>query len=367
MARILVVTVTHPPEDARILPRQIRALREYGHHVTYAAPFAAFNTPRPPLPTHNLPHSRGNVFRRIPAMWAAARLVLHERANHDLVLAHDPELFAALAAARLPSRKPRPAAVWDVHEDVPAQVHMLHLPRPVRATLAGLIHASELVAERLFQLILAETSYQDRFRRPHPVVPNSVRLASGGPWPATSNPRVVYLGALTWSRGAREIIALAEAVPEVTFEVIGHAKGDVVRAITDAAARLPNLTYHGFVPNDAALAMLPGALAGLSLLHEQPNYAHSEPTKVMEYMAHSVPAITTPNPASRDLVAAADCGIVVDFGDIAAAARAVRHLNECRGEQARLAANAYRAASQHDWGRDGHEFAALLERWARGG
>ena len=35
---VLVMTVVHHPEDARILHRQIRALVDAGHEVTYAAP-----------------------------------------------------------------------------------------------------------------------------------------------------------------------------------------------------------------------------------------------------------------------------------------------------------------------------------------
>lgn len=52
--------------------------------------------------------------------------------------------------------------------------------------------------------------------------------------------------------------------------------------------------WYGFVPNGEALKMVDGALAGLSLLHDEPNYRHSLPTKVVEYMAHGVPVITSP-------------------------------------------------------------------------
>lgn len=46
--RILVVTVVHHPEDARILHREIAALRERGHEIVYAAPFTARSVaPRP--------------------------------------------------------------------------------------------------------------------------------------------------------------------------------------------------------------------------------------------------------------------------------------------------------------------------------
>lgn len=364
MARILVVTVAHPPGDARILHRQIGALLEFGHRVTFAAPFRAFGV-EPPAGVRavDLPRSHGDLLRRLPAVGAAVRLVLAERTHQDIVLVHDPELLPALVAARLPGRS-RPVAVWDVHEDVPAQVAMLGIPAVVKQPLAWAIHLVELVAERRFRLLLAETAYQGRFRRPHPVVPNSVRVPAGGPWPAEEQARVVYLGSLTWPRGAAEILELAGRLPDVRFEVIGNAKPDVAEALAEASGTLANLEYRGFVPNDEALARLPGALAGLSLLHDEPNYAHSEPTKIMEYMAHAVPSITTPNAASRALVESAGCGVVVGFGDVAAAARAIVRLDENRGDRDTLAASGYAKASERDWNRDGRSFAALLARWA---
>lgn len=369
MARILVVTVAHPPADARILHRQIAALSEFGHEVTYAAPFSAFGGARPEdLRTVDLPRSAGGALARVPALMAAARLLLAEWRRQDLVLAHDPELLPVLLGARLRALVPAgtrgPVLVWDVHEDVPAQVSMLRIPFVLKRVVAPLFHAVELVAERSLRLLLAESGYQARFSRQHPVVRNSVRLSSGGPLPAEAPPRVVYLGSLTWPRGAAEIIELARRVPEVKFEVIGNAKPDVEIALAEASRLLPNLDYRGFVPNDEAVARLPGALAGLSLLHDEPNYAHSEPTKIMEYMAAAVPSITTPNPASRALVEAADAGIVVGFGDVEAMEAAVRCLTVHLPDRERLARNAYAAAREHDWGTEGPAFAALLARWA---
>ena len=57
--------------------------------------------------------------------------------------------------------------------------------------------------------------------------------------------------------------------------------------------------------------MLPGALAGLSLLQDLPNYRHSRPTKIVEYMAHGVPVVTTPLPVAVELVESAGAGVVV--------------------------------------------------------
>lgn len=362
MARILVVTIAHPPEDARIRHRQIAALQEFGHEVTYAAPFHAFGAAPPAtLRCVDLPRSPGGLTRRLPAMAAAARLLMRERRSQDLVLVHDPELLPALALLRVLRR--RPVLVWDVHEDLPAQVAMLGLSPRLGAVVAGALVVVERAAERLFHLLLAETAYQSRFRRTHPVVPNSVRVPPGGPWPAEESPRVVYLGALTRARGSEELIALAERLPEVEVEVLGNAKPDVERELQAATARLPNLTYRGFVPNTEALQRLPGALAGLSLLHDEPNYAHSEPTKVMEYMAHGVPSITTPNAASRALVEPSGSGVVVGFGDVGAVADRVRQWASDRPARDTVAARAYAAATRRDWAVDGARFARVLQEW----
>ena len=370
MARILVLTVTHPPEDARIRHREIAALLAAGHTVTYAAPFEAFGgartTPAAGLRQLNVPRSAGGPHRRIKPVVAAARLALRELPRHDLVLVHDPELLPALAVLAMAggARRRPPVLVWDVHEDLVGQLQMVALPAPARRAVALALRGVELAAERAFRLLLAETAYQDRFRRPHPVVPNSVRVPGTPPAPAEEHPRVVYLGALTRARGSGEVIALARALPGVTVEVLGNARPDVDAELRSAAAELPNLDYRGFVPNSQALGRLPGALAGLCLLADQPNYAHSQPTKVMEYMAHGVPVITTPNPASRAMVTDADAGAVIGFGDVDDVVAAVTCWNEDRELQGRLGRNGYRAARErHNWNRDGARFADTFAQW----
>lgn len=373
MARILVLTVTHPPEDARIRHREIDALLEGGHTVTYAAPFGAWGgartAPATGLRQLEVPRAAGGPHRRLVPVLAAARLALHEAPRHDLVLVHDPELLAVLAvlaAAGRVRRGPRPVLVWDVHEDLVGQLQMVRLPSPLRRIVALVLRGMELTAERMFRLLLAETAYRDRFRRAHPVVPNSVRVPATPPVPAEEKPRVVYLGALTRARGSDQVIAIARALPDVTVEVLGNARPDVDAELRAASVELPNLDYRGFVPNSQALGRLPGALAGLCLLADQPNYAHSQPTKVMEYMAHGVPVITTPNAASRAMVTEAEAGAVIGFGDVEAAVDAVTRWDADRELQGRLGRNGYLAARErHNWDIDGDRFARTLGEWTR--
>ena len=363
--RVVVVTVTHLPEDARIRYRQIPALLSRGHEVTYVAPFVAYGvTPPPEVRPIDVPRSRG--LRRVRAVLAAAR-VLHRLAAErgvDVVLAHDPELVPALLWLKVCHR--RLAVVWDVHEDVPSQVDQVpEIPRVVRRPLAWAIHAVERVAEARLHLLLAEHGYAERFARAHQVVPNSTWVPPTRPL-APIEDRLVYVGALTWPRGAAEMVAVARLLPDVTVELIGTARPDVEEMLASAPA---NVVVRGFLPNAPALDRTHGALAGLVLLRPHTNYLNSQFTKVLEYMAHGVPTITTANPAARDLVQAAGSGLVVPHGSVdevaTAVAAAVRRLQGQAGLREQMAAAGYqRARRDHDWTSDGQRFAEQLESWA---
>jgi glycosyltransferase involved in cell wall biosynthesis len=149
----------------------------------------------------------------------------------------------------------------------------------------------------------------------------------------------------------------------IAVELVGPADA-AARAHIEAAGDLVH--WHGFVPNEQALRLTEGALAGLSLLHDEANFAHSMPTKVVEYMARGVPVITTPLPLAVDLVRNAECGFVVGFGDVQAAADAVLKLDGDPGLRVTMGARGHEAAKRSlGWPADARAFVAQLEAWAR--
>ncbi len=365
--RVLIVTVVHDPEDARIRHRQLASLLEAGASVTYAAPFSAFGrTPPVGVRALDLPRARGK--RRLGAVRAARATVRAEAAHHDVVLVHDPELVTALWNIPRAARAAGVVPVWDVHEDTAAALGMRSwLPGVLRGPAALAVRALESRAERTVELLLAEDAYSTRFRSAHPVVPNSSFVPAAEPLPAGDS-RVVYLGRLTRARGALELVELGRrlAGSGLRLELIGPADADCADQI-DQAHRSGLLYHHGFVPNDIALQLLDGACAGLSLLHDEPNYAHSRPTKLMEYMGFGVPVVTTPNAVSVDLVKRFDCGLVVPFGDVGAAESAVRRLAADRALRERTSQAGRTAALEYlDWRQDGRRFVAQLDLWANG-
>lgn len=357
--RVLVMTVVHHPEDARILHRQIAALRDAGHEVVYAAPFAARGvTPRDGVEGVDLPRSAGR--HRGHAVLAARKAYRRLRDEVDVTVLHDPELLLAVAGNH--GRRP---VVWDVHEDTAAALGMkAWMPGPLRKPFAAAVKAAESGAERSLHLTLAEHGYVDRFRKRHPVVPNQTLVPAEVPPPGAD--RAVYLGAITLARGAAEMVALARLLaPEgVRVELIGSADA-ASQPLLEKAVADGVLDWAGFTPNDVALARLPGALCGLSLLHDEPNYRHSMPTKVIEYMAHGLPVVTTPNPPAADLVTRHGCGTVVPWDDPKAAADAVLQLRNDEAMRVEYGRRGHEAAlAEHDWRASGRRFVAQLEEWA---
>ncbi|WP_433227674.1 glycosyltransferase family 4 protein [Actinomadura formosensis] len=358
--RVCVCTVVHHPEDARILHRQIRALLDAGHEVTYIAPFRACNaTPWRQLSPVDVPRATGR--RRLRALRAAHRALTEHAAYADVILLHDPELLVSL-----PREVRRRTVVWDVHEDTAAALSAKGwLPGPARPVLRPAIHRLERRSERRHRLLLAEEGYRSRFREEHPVVPNTTHVPDLPPRPPDGL-RAVYVGQLSRARGALDMIEMARqlAAEGVLVELIGAADADVRDALRDAR-HAGIVRWYGFVPNDRALRIAEGAMAGLALLHDEPNYRHSMPTKVVEYMARGVPVITTPNPAAVGIVEPAGCGLVVPFGDPQAAAKAVLRLRDDPHHRTELGKRGYEAArARFHWPVHAARFVAQLEAWA---
>ncbi len=340
------------------MQRQIRALLDAGHEITYVAPFTDCNvTPDPRIRAVDVPRAVGRRRRR--ALKAARPALRRGIEGADLLVVHDIELLF-----RLPRR--RPATVWDVHEDTAAALEAKpYLPETLRRTLPTVVRRIEAGAERRLHLILAEEAYQERFAKPHPVVLNTTYVPPRPPAAPGQN-RVIYVGHLSLARGAAELIELARRLTPhgIRMDLVGAADQEIRPLLRDAQ-REGVLDWYGYVPNQHALRMAEGAIAGLSLLHDVPNYRQSMPTKVVEYMARGLPVVTTPLPAAAAMVDRVGCGVVVPFGDVDAALRAVLGLREDPAGAAAMGRRGYEEAlSAYHWPDHAGEFVGRLEEWA---
>ncbi|MEV0581889.1 glycosyltransferase [Nonomuraea sp. NPDC050310] len=310
--RVCVATIVHHPEDARIMHKQIRALLDAGHEVTYVAPFSYYNV-TPDAHVTAIDVRRGGGLNR-------ARMALRRGCRDaDLVLAHDIDVLRVL-----PLR--RPPIVWDAREEPGG---------PLRRAAAA------------------------RTRRRHHVidpstVPEATLVSSAPPLPGDT--RVVHLGRLSAERGVAELVALAERLAPhgIRLDLIGSADPRVRPMLRDAQ-RVGLLDWFGYVPLRHALRMTEGALAGISLSREP-----GLPAKILDYMGRGVPVVSTP----QELVERAACGLTVSF-DTESVLHAVLDLKEDPELRAAMGARGHQAArARHHWPDQAPAFVSLLERWA---
>lgn len=362
---MLVVTVVHTPLDARIHHRQIRSMVQAGWQVTYAAPFTATSTEVgdliPGITAVDLPRAVGRD--RLRAARAARQVVRRQQAGHDLLLLHDPELVVALFGLAH-----RPPTVLDVHEDlVGSLADRSWIPGLARPVVRIVARALERWTERNLHLLLAERRYADRFRRTHPLVRNLPWAPANGP-PAPPRDAVVYVGRISRARGFNEMIGLGErlrAAGGPSVELIGAPDADVAELLRRATER-GDVRWHGFLPSDQALRIVDGAIAGLSLLHDLPNYRVSLPTKVVEYLSHGVPVVTTPLPEAVELVERHAAGLVVPFGDVDATLAAVLALrDDPEGRDAMAARGRSAVREGWSWDAEAPRFLTALQGAAR--
>ncbi|MFM1966855.1 MAG: hypothetical protein RL134_2580 [Actinomycetota bacterium] len=358
--RVLVVCPVHHPWDARVNGREIAALIEAGHEVAQVAPFTAFGVePATGVRAIDVPRSQGR--RRLASLRAVRRAIRREAKDSDVILLHSPEALLAVVDLK------HPCVVWDVHEDTAAAIGMKPwLPSGLEAPARWSVRMSERWAEDHVHLLLAERGYAGRFTKPHPLVPNSVMVAEAVP--ASGRGRAIYVGSVTKARGADDLIALGRLLAvsdDVRLDVVGTA-GPEVRAQMEQASRAGWLTWHGFVENSAALAMIEGASVGLSLLRDEPNYRHSMPTKLLEYLAHGIPFVSTPLPLAVELAQRSGGGVIVPFRDAQAARDAVMELDRDDNRRQAMADSGRAWVRDHaNWSLDGKAFVRQLEEWSR--
>jgi glycosyltransferase involved in cell wall biosynthesis len=226
------------------------------------------------------------------------------------------------------------------------------------------VKRAEQLAERNLHLILAEHGYNARFADDHPVVPNTTYVPETAA-PPSGPRRVVYVGWISPDRGSAEMVELGRLLKPhgIAVELIGQADA-AARAHIEAGGDAVH--WHGFVPNAEALRLVEGSIAGLSLLQDEENFRHSMPTKVAEYMARGVPAVTTPLPLAVELVEAAHGGFIVPFNDPQGAADAILKLDTDPDLRVKTGLRAHEYALKNlAWPPHAAAFVAQLEAWAR--
>ena len=294
----LILTSAHHPADAR-LNRHLDTLNRRGISTTLISE-------RP-----------GSPGRRM--LWSPILVWRHLRSvRPDAVLLPDPEL---LVTGTIVARLLGVRAVLDIHEDFAAvAADREWIPSFLRPPVAFLSKLLVALGRRWSNATIVAAEH---LSRPGDVVVPNFPSAYWFPGskPPGSRPAAVYVGDITVSRGAHEMVGLLDRVRDLHLELIGPISDELrtdllVRAKKNNTADRLHLT--GRLSYEEAWKRAAGATAGLSLLRNTPAYRAALPTKLWEYLATGLPVIASSLPAQRELLNSTGAGVVVGSTEEAA-------------------------------------------------
>ncbi|MDH7499051.1 MAG: glycosyltransferase family 4 protein [candidate division NC10 bacterium] len=363
--RVCVLTVVHVHHDNRIFYKQILTLRQAGYEVTYVVPCppevrSLEGVELVPLPL--VPR-----WRRPQNWWRAMKAGLRSKA--DLFHFHDPELIGVGLLLRLLTGRP---VIYDVHENYPqVMLRRLWIPAPLRRLVGKGMAALEWVASYLLDgVVVANPPTWQRFRkrgRRAALVGNYVDLEgfdgeTGPPLFRAQGPYFIYSGSLSSQRGVLDCLAAFERLSreDVNLLLVGPLD-DADASVANLPDRLPRGAYLlPAQPFRALPPLLRASVAGLVTLRPTPNYLEILPTKLLEYMAASIPVIAYDLPLVRPIVEGARCGLLVEPHDVEGLAKSMAYLLDHPFEAKEMGKRGRRAVMErYSWEAESRKLLAL--------
>ncbi len=364
--RVCHLTSVHPPNDTRVFEKECLSLVKAGYDVHLVAPAPKSMSFRG-VSIAAVPPAHGRLGRVTVTTARVLWRALQVRAS--VYHFHDPELIPVGLVLRALGKR----VIYDVHEDVPADILDKHYIAPgIRTVLSRLVDVGERAAARGFTRVLAATpAIARRFPGSHCAVvqnfPLSTELATsnGAPY-ATRPPLVTYVGLLQAIRGVGEMVRAIDALAvrrPVQFVLAGRFDTPELETRVRASAGWPHVDYQGVLPREAVARLFAKARVGLVLFHPTANHVESQPNKLFEYMAAGLPVVASRFPLWQEIVAGHNCGLLVDPLDPTAIAAAIDWLLAHPAEAEAMGARGREAVRQRfNWPR---EEATLLDCYAR--
>lgn len=311
---VCVVTTIHPPLNARIYDRGVKALVDAGLSVGLIAPWEEPANPYPTLwITTDQPKSR---LGRVLHGYRTFRKALAVRANSYHF--HDLDFLPWAVVLKLFRRVP---VVYDCHEDYPQEI--IHnkpwIPSPLRPLVSGLTRLVEnALVRQLGWCITVIPELEARFTSLGVeciMVRNFTSKQARRELPHAR--AVVCIGSLSPAYGMHILLWIARELRDrgedleliVTDSFQEHSdRTEFLGAIYNEGLAI---RVHDRVPSQEIDRLLTQASIGLSVEQDTPNMRQGYHAKLFEYMAMGLPIVASDIDSNRRLVSESEsrrCG-----------------------------------------------------------
>lgn len=313
----------------------------------------------------------GRTGRLFIGFWKALSKICSLRPR--LIHFHDPELIPLGLVLKCLGYQ----VIYDVHEDVPRQImYKLWIPKIMRSIIAGVMECVEWFAAVVFDNIVAATpKIAQRFPAHKTVViQNFPRLEEFGSNNALAyskrSPAFAYVGGITDSRGAQEMIKAINSLSEdvdYRLELAGSFSESALQRDLQSMPGWSRVRFHGWASRSEVADILSSVRAGLLVLHPLRNYLDSYPIKLFEYMASSLPVIASDFPLWRQIIGEVNCGLFIDPLNPRAISDAMQWILENPTEAEAMGRRGRRAVEQYyNWGTEETKLIELYDLVLKG-
>ena len=356
--KIVQVTSVHPRNDNRIFEKYCKSFSKIGSVLLLVADGQADEVSSKIEVQSVTAKKSGRVINSIRM---AVKVFF---TKGDVFHFHDPEL---LPLAVLCTFKKKSISIFDMHEDI-----LVTIPR--RFAFGCLVRLILKILLKIINkrgiLVLAEASYLTRMKSLNIDLPSShvvrnlpkIELAAGpnllgDEYSGSLN--LVYVGSITSSRGLNEMIAFraemeARRRQSVYLHLVGPVPGEDPNSMLVKEGEVDKVICYGRRSISEAMGIARSCDLALCMLHPDPNYLESEPTKLYEYRLIGLPVVLSDFPLYRKLAErVGSCVMVNPLDPIGAALSAENFLASGNLNE--------RFSLDENWDGEFDQFARLIE------
>lgn len=312
---------------------------------------------RLPLPTHNFEYGSG-LFNLCAGLWqrlknsvAAYKQLIKFCPEIVICIQPDSWLVAILAKKRLHNKVV--VDLREIYEDRAAAFPGFLSPL-VRRMVRSSLHAMTKSTDEIIHVSQARQGFYEYLGKPGIILSvfPSLEVMTNQKRANDGRIEIVHVGGLRWSYASEELLEAIPIVvkqePSARFIVIGAVRSklknfSLMKELEDTG----NLVTIDHLPHDEVISRLFKCDIGLSfVLPIDQTHRLAMPRKLFEYLAAGIPVVASDVPSLREIVAASECGVLVDARSPESIAQGILLLCNDPALRRKLGNNGQQAARQ---------------------
>ncbi len=306
--KVCHITTVHNAKDTRIFQKECVSLAKHGFdtHLIVANQKSEIDQG---IQIHNITSTTSG---RLQRMRKTTQIAFEKAMEIDAEIYHfhDPELLPVGIKLKKKGKK----VIYDTHEDVPRQIlSKYYIPSIVRPVIAKVFEIYEnRIAAKMDAIITATPFIRDRFLK---INPNTVDVNN---YPIfekfnIENPKekthdICYVGLMSKIRGIEEMIRMLEFT-DAKMTLIGEFQSKEEEEFIKSLPTWKKVNFLGKMNRKEVAEILSQSKMGIVIFHPEPNHINAQPNKIFEYMAASLPIVTSDFPLWKSIVTKHNAGV----------------------------------------------------------